>query len=200
MDRYPPAPGHGFEEFFLWDERKDPFGADLSKYDCILLLDVIEHLTEPEAFLESLRAHSASARHSPRIIVTTGNVVFWILRLQALLGNFNYGKRGILDLTHSRLYTFRTLKQLFRQCGFAVERTEAVPAPFPKALGLNAFARALVKANDWMNALLPGLFAYQIFLEARPLTTVDALLDDAIRTAQEKAEPVAEVAGSARAS
>ena len=77
---------------------------------------------------------------------------------------------------------------------------EAVPAPFPKALGPGRFSRALVKANEWMNAVLPGLFAYQIFLEARPLATVDALLDDAIRASQEKAEPVAEVTGAARAS
>jgi glycosyltransferase involved in cell wall biosynthesis len=200
MDRYPPAPGHVFEEFFLWDERKDPFQADLRGYDAILLLDVIEHLTEPEAFLENLRARSGGATRRPRVIVTTGNVVFWMLRLQSLLGNFNYGKRGILDLTHSRLYTFRTLKKLFTQCGFAVERMAAVPAPFPKALGPGRLARALVKTNQWMNALLPGLFAYQIFMEARPLATVDALLDEAIRTSQAKTELAAQEAGAARAS
>jgi hypothetical protein len=197
MDRYPPAPGHVFDEFFLWDERKDPFQADLRGYDCILLLDVIEHLTEPEAFLENLRARSSGVGHRPRVIVTTGNVVFWMLRVQSLLGNFNYGKRGILDMTHSRLYTFRTLKKLFAQCGFSVDRVAAVPAPFPKALGLGRVSRALVKVNQWANAVLPGLFAYQIYLEARPLATVDALLDDAIRTSQEKAQPVA---GAARAS
>jgi hypothetical protein len=86
------------------------------------------------------------------------------------------------------------------QCGFSVERVAAVPAPFPKALGPGPLGRALVKANEWLNALLPGLFAYQVFLEARPLATVDALLDDAIRTSQEKAEPAAQEAGAARAS
>jgi glycosyltransferase involved in cell wall biosynthesis len=200
MDRYPPAPGHVFDEFFLWDERKEAFQADLRGYDYILLLDVIEHLTEPEAFLESLRERSSGVNHWPRIVVTTGNVVFWMLRVQSLLGNFNYGKRGILDLTHSRLYTFRTLKKLFTQCGFAVERLAAVPAPFPKALGLGPLSRALVKVNQWLNALLPGLFAYQIYLEARPLATVDALLDDAIRTSQAKTELAAQKAGAARAS
>jgi SAM-dependent methyltransferase len=200
MDRYPPSPGNVFEEFFLWDERKDPFQADLRQYDYILLLDVIEHLTEPEAFLEGLRQSSSGVGHRPRVIVTTGNVVFWMLRLQSLLGNFNYGKRGILDLTHSRLYTFRTLKKVFTQCGFSVERVSPVPAPFPKALGPGLLARALLKTNQWMNALLPGLFAYQIYMEARPLATVDALLDDAIRTSQKKTEPAAQEAGAARAS
>lgn len=53
---------------------------------------------------------------------------------------------------------------------------------------------------EWANATLPGLFAYQIFMEARPSATVDALLDDAIRASPEKAGPAAEEAGTARAS
>ena len=91
---------------------------DLRDFDYVLLLDVIEHLKEPEKFLDGLRHAARSLRGEPRFIVTTGNVAFGIVRLQLLLGNFNYGKRGILDLTHTRLYTFRTLRLLFEQCGF----------------------------------------------------------------------------------
>jgi hypothetical protein len=122
------------------------------------------------------------------LIVTSGNVVFAVVRLQALLGNFNYGKRGILDLTHTRLYTFASLTRLFEQSGFNVERVAGIPAPFPKALGLNTVSRALVGINDWLIRLSKGLFAYQIFLVATPRPSVDALLDasfDATRTKTE---------------
>jgi glycosyltransferase involved in cell wall biosynthesis len=197
MDRYPPQPGHAMEEFHLWDERKDPFQIDLRGYDCILLLDVIEHLSEPEAFLENLRQRSSALGRRPRVIVTTGNVVFWILRLQSLLGNFNYGKRGILDMTHSRLYTFRTLRTLFRQCGFEVQVMRGVPAPFPKALGEGRLSRALVHLNQALNRVAKGLFSYQIYMEATPLPTLEALLDDSItsssaRARQVRAEPQGE--------
>ena len=147
MDRYEPEPGHAFEAFFRWDEHKEPFQADLRDYDFILLLDIIEHLTEPESFLENLRVRASRVGKRPRLVITSGNVVFWVLRVQALLGNFNYGKRGILDLTHTRLYSFASLRKLLEQCGYAVEKVDGVPAPFPKALGLNAVSRSLL----WIN-------------------------------------------------
>ena len=88
--------------------------------------------------------------------MTSGNVVFGVVRLQALLGNFNYGKRGILDLTHTRLYTFKSLERLFDQCGFHVEQLAGIPAPFPKALGDNRMSRALVWLNDLPDPRVQG--------------------------------------------
>ena len=99
------------------------------------------------------------------------------MRLQPLLGNFNYGKRGILDLTHTRLYTFSTLRRLFEQCGFVVEEVRGIPAPFPAALGLNAFSRFLLRVNGFLIRLSRGLFSYQIFMRVAPTPTVDALLE-----------------------
>jgi glycosyltransferase involved in cell wall biosynthesis len=186
VDQFPPARAQAFEDFALWNE-SGPFpDMDLRRYDYVLLLDIIEHLKHPEAFLERLR--NASHDHRPTFIVTSGNVVFLIVRVQALLGNFNYGKRGILDLTHTRLYTFRSLKALFEQCGFDVERVAGIPAPFPKALGLNAVSRALLRINQLLIRLSKGLFAYQIFLTVSPRLSVDGLLDASIKTAQEKTE------------
>jgi glycosyltransferase involved in cell wall biosynthesis len=186
VDQFPTANTQPFENFFLWNE-SGPFpDLDLRRYDYVLLLDIIEHLKHPEAFLERLR--NASAEHRPTFIVTSGNVVFAIVRLQALFGNFNYGKRGILDLTHTRLYTFRSLERLFEQCGFDIERVDGIPAPFPKALGLNAASRALLRINQFLIRLSKGLFAYQIFLTVAPRLSIDGLLDASIRTAQEKAE------------
>lgn len=146
----------------------------------MLLLDIIEHLKQREAFLDRLRHSLGSLDDRPKIIVTTGNVVFLIVRLQALLGNFNYGKQGILDLTHTRLYTFGTLRKLFEQCGFVVEEVRGIPAPFPAALGLNAFSRLLVRVNGFLIRLSRGLFSYQIFMRVAPTPTVDALLEDSM--------------------
>jgi glycosyltransferase involved in cell wall biosynthesis len=193
MDQFPPEKAHAFKDFFLWDETK-PFPAiNLRAYDYVLLLDIIEHLTQPEAFLAWLRQAARSFDGRPTFIVTTGNIVFFIVRLQSLLGNFNYGKRGILDLTHSRLYTFASLQSLFEQCGFRVERLQGVPAPWPKALGLNVFTRLLVRVNDLLIRLSRGFFAYQIYLVARPTPTVDALLDDSIEGSNRRAATLSPV-------
>ncbi len=193
VDQFPPINTQAFERFLVWDE-SGPFpDVDLQRYDYVLLLDIIEHLKRPEAFLECLRDAGSNRDHRPTFIVTSGNVVFFVVRLQALLGNFNYGKRGILDLTHTRLYTFTSLKRLFEQCGFDVDHVEGVPAPFPKALGLNVVSRALLGINQLLIRLSKGLFAYQIFLTVTPRLSIDGLLDSSIKTAQEKAERLAPI-------
>lgn len=190
VDQYPPAVPEAFEAFLRWDERAAFPDVDLSAFDRVLLLDIIEHLTRPEELLDHLRRAASSLQHRPRFVVTTGNVVFLLVRLQALLGNFNYGRRGILDLTHARLYTFKSLRGLFEQCGYHVERVAGIPAPFPKALGPGLVSRALLAVNLWLIRLLPGMFAYQIYLEATPLPTVDALLDHSIGASRRRADDV----------
>jgi glycosyltransferase involved in cell wall biosynthesis len=189
VDKFLPAERDAFKNFRLWHE-EEPWDLDLREFDYVLLLDIIEHLKEPERFLDDLRQAARSLRREPKFIVTTGNVTFGIVRLQMLLGNFNYGKRGILDMTHTRLYTFRTLRLLFEQCGFRVERVVGVPAPFPEALGLNRLSRFLVWLNDVLIRVARGLFSYQIFMVATPMPTVDALLDDSIAGSREKAAAV----------
>jgi SAM-dependent methyltransferase len=186
VDKLLPAEPDAFEKFQVWQE-EDPWHLDLREFDYVLLLDVIEHLKEPERFLDQLRRAARSLRGEPRFIVTTGNIAFGIIRLQMLLGNFNYGKRGILDLTHTRLYTFRTFRLLFEQCGFRVESVAGVPAPFPEALGLNRLSRFLVWLNEALIKVARGLFSYQIFMVVTPTPTLDVLLDDSISGSREKA-------------
>jgi 2-polyprenyl-3-methyl-5-hydroxy-6-metoxy-1,4-benzoquinol methylase len=188
VDQFPPLVPEAFESFITWDERAPFPPVDLRAYDYVLLLDIVEHLKHPEALLDLLRKAASSLTHRPRVVVTTGNVVFLLVRLQALLGNFNYGKRGILDLTHTRLYTFASLRSLFEQCGYRVQEMSGVPVPFPKALGPGRLARALLTLNQWLIRVLPGVFSYQIYLVATPQPTVDALLDDSIDASRRRAD------------
>jgi glycosyltransferase involved in cell wall biosynthesis len=193
-DQFPPLDASVFDRFHVWHE-PDPLDVDLRRYDCVLLLDIVEHLTQPERFLDALRAAARSRGDRPQVIVTTGNVAFGIVRLQALLGRFNYGKRGILDLTHTRLYTFKTLRNLFEQCGFRIIDVQGIPAPFPLAVGDTAVGRAAVRLNDFLIRIAPGLFAYQVFMVAVPTPTVEALLDASLSESSKKADALAGAAG-----
>ncbi len=100
-------------------------------------------------------------------------------RLLLLAGQFNYGKRGILDLTHTRLFTFSTLRRVLEGAGFRIDRIRGVPAPFPLALGDGGPARALIAINRIGNRLWKRFFAYQIFAVAQPRPSLDLLLRDA---------------------
>ena len=99
-----------------------------------------------------------------------------------VLGQFNYGRRGILDLTHTRLFTFTSLRRALDQAGFVILETRGMPAPYPLALGENWFSLFLVVANHLAASLWRGLFAYQICMRAKPRPSLETLL----RTAREE--------------
>lgn len=148
---------------------------DAPPYNTVLALDIIEHLLSPESFLEDLR-QSPCLRGS-HLILTTPNVTFLPVRLMFLFGFFNYGKRGILDRTHTRLFTFGSLQRLLRQAGFTITSLQGIPAPFPLAFGRKSWiGKFLLKTNQIMARIWPGLFSYQIYCEATPSSTVDELL------------------------
>jgi glycosyltransferase involved in cell wall biosynthesis len=180
VDRVPLGPGMELDTFIVHD-LNDGLGAiDLRDYDYVLLLDVIEHLTSPEAFVQQLRD---GLKQSPQttIIVSTANIGFVINRLMLLAGQFNYGKRGILDLTHCRLFTFSSFRRLFEQGGFRVREMRGIPGPFALAFGDSRVSRALLAINTALIKLSRGLFSYQMFFIVEPLPSLEYLL----RSAQE---------------
>jgi glycosyltransferase involved in cell wall biosynthesis len=179
MDRYAPAPSADEKiEFIRWNLDRREFPVHVSRFDQIFLLDIIEHLKRPEEFMEELRF--ATGRKRPEIVHTTANIGFCTTRLMLLFGQFNYGKKGILDATHSRLFTFRSLRQLLRQSDYEILETRGIPAPFPKALGDNFVARLLVRLNAALIRLSRGLFAYQIFVRAQARPAVHHLLCETV--------------------
>jgi hypothetical protein len=134
-------------------------------------------LKSPERFLERLRTQFD---YAPRtLILTTPNIAFGIQRVMLLLGQFNYGKAGILDRTHTRLFTFRSLKQLLNDAGFRIKEVRGVPGPFPKVLGNGALGRAATTINQLLIRVSRSLFSYQIFVIAEATPDVDFILADA---------------------
>ena len=178
IDQFPPAPDTGQERFVHCDLNDSNFPLDAGAFDHILLLDIVEHLRAPERFLDSLR-QSRKGDREVRVILSTGNIAFIVTRLALLLGWFNYGPRGILDLTHTRLFTFKTARALLEQSGYRVLEVKGVPAPFPLALGDGWLARAGLAVNKMLIGISKSLFSYQIFMVCTPLPTLEWLLSQA---------------------
>lgn len=147
----------------------------ISEFDAILLLDVLEHLGDPEAFVLRLRINAKG--RNPKFIVSVPNIAFFVTRMQLLFGNFNYGIRGTLDLGHRRLFTFGSIQQLFLQAGYRIQTIKGIPAPFPLAIGENWMSKCLLKINQLLIKLFPRVFSYQIILIAFPTPTLDDLWD-----------------------
>ena len=149
--------------------------------DYIVLLDVIEHLNSPERFLNDLR-FKLSGNAKVKIIVSSGNVCFFVTRIMMFLGQFNYGRRGILDITHTRLFTVSSLERLFRYAAYIVECKNYIPAPYPLAIGLNWLSRLMVLTNGLLANLIPGIFAYQTMYVVHPRPSTEWLLNEATKT------------------
>ena len=177
VDFYPPLPGT-MSDFKQVNLETDEFPEDAFEYDAVLLLDVIEHLADPEKFLVDLRNRSATlepGRKAPLLIISTPNIAFVALRLNLLMGRFNYAERGILDITHKRLFTRRALVRTIRDCGYTVERVRAAAVPFQTVVGgrvgwlAGKIAGAL--ARVW-----PTMFGFQFVVSCRPMPGVRQLL------------------------
>ncbi len=119
--------------------------------------------------------------HEPKtLILSTPNIAFISQRLGLMFGQFNYGKTGILDRTHTRLFTFRTIKHLLRDEGFTITILRGVPAPFPLVAG-RRLGIPLVRFNEFLIGLSRSLFSFQIFIVAESTPSIPYLVDDAIR-------------------
>ena len=178
IDREPLARGVSVTESYVWDLDRGPPDLDYGSYDVIVMLDVIEHLRSPEEFVRLLH-EKTSQSPSLRLIFTTANIGFFLTRIGLLLGQFNYGKRGILDLTHTRLFTLSTFRRLFTQDGFQVMSQEGVPAPFPLATSNRFLGHSLLALNRSLLRPFPRLLAYQMLLVVEPRASLSYLLDEA---------------------
>jgi glycosyltransferase involved in cell wall biosynthesis len=178
VDQFAPeVPTHDVR--VIAQDLNDPPRFNAREYEVLIMLDVIEHLADPERFIDELRKQ---LDHAPKkLILTTPNIAFVVQRLMLAAGQFNYGRAGILDRTHTRLFTFRSIRHLLRDAGFRIKTIKGVPAPFPKVLGEGMLGKAAVAVNQALIRVAPTMFSYQIFIEAESTPDVDFLVRDAVQ-------------------
>ncbi len=155
-----------------------PLPIDAFDADLVLLLDVIEELSNPEQLLLDLRNHSRAlrpGREAPLVVVVTPNVAFISNRIALLFGRFNYTDRGILDIQHRRLFNRVSLRRTLRDCGYAIERIAPVAVPWEAVIG-GHLGRFLQRATGLLARVWPSAFAFQFLVTCRPLPGVEQIL------------------------
>lgn len=180
IDRMPIEANAGLDHTIVHDLNNPDLPVEARDFDYILLLDIIEHLSAPESLMEKLREAAASNRET-LLLISVPNVAFLPVRLMLLLGQFNYGKRGILDRTHTRLFTFRSLRHFLRQTGYEPLHVRGVPAPFQLIWGKGLIARFFMMLNRGGIWFWKAMFSYQIFAVAKPLPTLEMMLHGTIQ-------------------
>jgi 2-polyprenyl-3-methyl-5-hydroxy-6-metoxy-1,4-benzoquinol methylase len=146
-------------EVVVGDVERMELPFEPASFDVIACGDLVEHLRDPGAFLARVRP---LLRPGGRLILTTPNVANWSIRLLLLLGRFDYTERGILDRTHTHLFTRRTLVATLRGAGLEPEVVDfTVPLPVAQTERNEAIAYRIGR-------LRPTLFAFQWVVAARP--------------------------------
>jgi predicted TPR repeat methyltransferase len=138
-----------------------------SRMDAIVLADVLEHLRNAPHVLQLVREALNDDGH---LFLSVPNIANITVRIGLLFGIFQYRERGILDNTHLRFYTLRTIRQEVRNAGFQVLEIRGSSIPLRLIIGrftpeplLRLGERLLTLATHIWRAL----FAYQIILVAR---------------------------------
>jgi 2-polyprenyl-3-methyl-5-hydroxy-6-metoxy-1,4-benzoquinol methylase len=150
-----PAAAHVAERFcervLVGDVETMELPLEPASFDVVLGGDVVEHLRDPVAALARLRPF---LRPGGRLVLSTPNVANWAIRLSLLGGRWRYTDRGILDRTHTHLFTRATLEEAIRAAGYeGVEIDFSAPVP-GESDRLDGVAYAVGR-------LRPTLFAYQ---------------------------------------
>ena len=147
------------------------------------MLDIIEHLANPEAFLIGMRNDSVHLHQSSRektLILSTPNIAFIMPRLNLLFGRFNYAERGILDITHKRLFTRSSLRHCLETCGYQVEKMHPVGLAF-EVVFKGVLGKVLARLSWFAACILPTLFAAQFLVICHPSPGLKQILQDSHR-------------------
>jgi predicted TPR repeat methyltransferase len=136
--------------------------------DAIVLGDVLEHLRDPARLLQLVRS---SLGPSGRAFISVPNIANVTVRLGLLFGIFEYRDRGILDNTHLRFYTMRTIRRQIESAGFRILAVRGSSVPIRLIVG-RWMPEPLLRLGEWILTLFTrlwkSLFAYQIIIVAAP--------------------------------
>jgi len=148
------------------EEKIDNLPSDY--FDCIVLADVLEHLRDPETILKNLHR---TLKKNGTIVASIPNVLHWSVILPLLEGNWNYEDAGILDRTHLRFFTKRSILSMFSTCGYAVKDLKATK--FGSSDGsLQIITKALFEAGIDTKALSEASNHYQYIVDAEKVMQI----------------------------
>ena len=154
-------------DHFVQASLEDGIPAEAGEgFDVVVAADVIEHLSRPGEVLADMRR---VLRPGGQVLLSVPNFAHWYPRLRVAAGLFGYDRRGILDETHLRFFTRRTLRRLVRATGFDILEEQATGLPIGTISGADGSNIRLARAIDKsLVRARPTLFGYQYVLRLTP--------------------------------
>lgn len=132
------------------------FPLEKEYFDFILFADVLEHLRFP---LRTLVKFKKYLKQDGKIFISVPNVANYRVRMNLLIGRFDYTEIGLLDKTHLRFFTLKTAKHLVSDAGLKIDKIDVTPS-------WNSSIRIINKLYYLITKVWKSLFAYHILIIA----------------------------------
>lgn len=114
-------------------------------FDVIVFADILEHLYNPkELFFYFVTNY---LKTSGKIIISLPNIANWKIRLNLLLGRFEYTETGIMDKTHLHFFTFNSAQTFFGSDNIKIIKILGGSRIFGKVIEIFPFTKGLLAHN-----------------------------------------------------
>jgi O-antigen biosynthesis protein len=167
---YNPAEADLARPFYGRVEVADLDNADLlsifraKRYDFIVCADVLEHLRSPQRVLDACQQLLAP---DGQLLISVPNVAYAGLLGELMCGEFQYRTEGLLDNTHLRFFTRRSLLRFLSEWGWDVHVLETVERDLPDSEFRSDFVSLPPAVSRHLLALEDAL-TYQFIVAAQP--------------------------------
>jgi len=107
-------------------------------FDCIFFLDILEHLLNPHKLLEEVKQKLTPGG---KVIVSVPNVRYWsVFRKYVWSGDWEYKEKGVMDITHLRFFTRKSIFKMFTSSGYQIDQ----------CVGINKTSRSSFKCFTFL--------------------------------------------------
>lgn len=141
----------------------------IGTYDIIIFGDILEHCKNPD---DILTFYLQYLNKGGIVIISVPNIANIFIRLSLLFGLFNYTEKGILDRTHLRFFTKKTLLSMIKRIGLSVDKNYFSIIPIELIIPGLVYLRKesfIRKLLYFISSIRPTLFGYQFIVEATKL-------------------------------
>jgi 2-polyprenyl-3-methyl-5-hydroxy-6-metoxy-1,4-benzoquinol methylase len=161
------------------------------KYDYLFYGDVIEHLKYPGEVLEK---SLGLLKKGGLIFISTPNIAHISIRLELMGGNFDYEPMGILDNTHLKYFTKKSLTALIEDAGYQIRDYTFTSNDYPDSVINKLLAKCGLTPTDkfWelANSAQARAFQHKVIIEPAAKKAAAARARTAFTAATEKPEIV----------
>lgn len=109
-----------------------PEAIKREQFDLVVFSDILEHVYDP---MSLIRNAIPMMKENAILLVSVPNIANWLSRLKLFFGHWEYTVSGVMDRTHIRFFTLKSVKQLIQTAGFDVINVSATPY-FLRAFGV----------------------------------------------------------------